>query len=457
MKPAFLRKIGRVKVLPVDRVVDRVVEKFVEVEKLVEKTVFTPAETITKEVVPTDKLKALVKELVSDYLSIEEPLPAYEIKRDEMRLRQPNGEWGPWFKIGSSGGGGLSREQIIQLIAASGGGGTETLAVETSTNYTVPETSNRYVVLADSTSGDIVVTLPTAVARDAGNDVTVIQKNSGGGTITVAGASGQTINNEASVPLPVTVGTLSASDYDAATTWQDRGTDLTGIADGKQGTISAWIRIDGGNGLERHIFGGDGGFLEVDHFNLTQTVGNMFKVTASNTGGSVILGMSTDSTYTAGATWIHLLASWNLATGASHFYVQDVDHRNPGGPLTDDNIDYTQGQFVVGSSSAGSVGNGFNGCLCEVFFHTAYIDLSVTANRRKFIDASGVAVSFGANGSVPLGVQPLLYLKDGKTNLGSGGALTQHGTIASCSSAPMGSTFGGPITVIPISSNWWIA
>lgn len=60
----------------------------------------------------------------------------------------------------------------------------------------------------------------------------------------------------------------------------------------------------------------------------------------------------------------------------------------------------------------------------------AFFDLSVEANRRKFIDAAGDPVSLGNNGELPTGTPPQVYLAmlDGPlpisflTNRGSGGA-----------------------------------
>ena len=57
------------------------------------------------------------------------------------------------------------------------------------------------------------------------------------------------------------------------------------------------------------------------------------------------------------------------------------------------------------------------------------IDFSVTANRRKFIDASGKPADLGANGQTPTGTPPPLFLRrapsaDPSTfanNLGTGG------------------------------------
>lgn len=48
--------------------------------------------------------------------------------------------------------------------------------------------------------------------------------------------------------------------------------------------------------------------------------------------------------------------------------------------------------------------------IAELWFAPTFIDFSVQANRRKFADADGKPLDLGANGSLPLGVQPAIYL-----------------------------------------------
>ena len=66
------------------------------------------------------------------------------------------------------------------------------------------------------------------------------------------------------------------------------------------------------------------------------------------------------------------------------------------------------------------------------------MDLSVTANRRKFINASGAPRYLGASGELPLGAAPDIYCKvptgaadatGFATNRGTAGNFTITGTL----------------------------
>lgn len=227
-----------------------------------------------------------------------------------------------------------------------------------------------------------------------------------------------------------------AYDYDGTNDYATRGADLTGIADGKQGTFSAWIRIDGGNGATRVIAGNGGNLTEPNErrFLAYLETDNKVYFFAAKADNTTLLFINS-SAHTAGAAWLHVLASWNLATGDTHLYVNDVDE-NVETAAVNDTIDYTTGQFSVGAFSSGA--SKFNGCISELFFHTTYIDLSVAANRRKFITAGGKPQYLGVDGSAPLGVQPLLYAPTGdpSNNKGSGGNFTVTGALDAASTAP---------------------
>lgn len=226
--------------------------------------------------------------------------------------------------------------------------------------------------------------------------------------------------------------TSTANDYDGTNDYASRGADLTNIADGKAGTISWWGRIDGGNGSFMVMMASAPVAAKVALFrNTTGTIG----VVGRNAAGGTILSMVSTTTHVAGSAWINVLASWDLAAATGHLYVNDVNVKSGTQTLTDDTIDYTNGNFVLGAASDGTFK--YNGCMAHPFFHTTAINLSVTANRRKFITASGKPAQLGSDGSLPLGVQPLYYdLAADGTNIGSGGNLTVTGALTACSTAP---------------------
>lgn len=224
----------------------------------------------------------------------------------------------------------------------------------------------------------------------------------------------------------------SANDYDGTNDYATRGGDLTGISDGDQGTFSIWIRIDGGDGALRTIMRADSNvFFAIDF-----TAGNVLQIQGFTSAPVQILNMFSTTVQTAGASWLHYLASWNQATGSAHIYLNDVDDRAASPTVTAGNIDYTRGAYGFGARPSGA--SKFNGCISEAFFHTTYLDITQTSNRRKFVDENNKPVSLGADGSTPLGIQPLLYAPNGdpSDNKGSGGNFTITGALDLCSSSP---------------------
>lgn len=235
---------------------------------------------------------------------------------------------------------------------------------------------------------------------------------------------------------------VDAADFDGANDYLSRGADLTGASDSKSGIISAWLRFDAGVAQQFVL---DNAATAATRFFFYRTSLNRFAVSGRNSAGTVILSLSSNTAYTNGATWLHVLVSWDLATAAGHLYVNDVEDAFVTKTLTDDTLEYTTGAFHVGASPNASAGDEMDGCMAEVYFAPGqYLDFSSTTNRRKFISASGKPVHLGTDGSLPTGTAPLLYLHldDGEavanfaTNRGTGGDFTITGTLDTASTSP---------------------
>lgn len=233
-----------------------------------------------------------------------------------------------------------------------------------------------------------------------------------------------------------------SADFDASTDYLTRDADLTGAADGKQGTVMFWFRLDGGDGTNMTIFTNATTLAgATSRWRVRKLVGNGIDILGLNAAGTTILDISTSATYTAGATWYQFLASWNLATAAAHLYVNDVDVLTST-TLTDDSIDYTVADWAIGGQASG--GTLFDGALAEVYLALEYIDLSVLANRRKFISFTGKPIALGNTGQFPTGTAAIVYqhLDNGEAvanfgvNAGTGGGFTVNGTLATGSTSP---------------------
>jgi len=129
-------------------------------------------------------------------------------------------------------------------------------------------------------------------------------------------------------------------------------------------------------------------------------------------------------------------------TAKRGIYINDVDDAQYTA-YQDLAADLTLADWSIGALPDGTAK--VNACFAEVYFAPAqYLDLSVVANRRKFISASGRPVYLGADGSRPTGTAPIMYqrLADGAaastfaTNLGTGGDFTITGTLTTGSTSP---------------------
>lgn len=234
---------------------------------------------------------------------------------------------------------------------------------------------------------------------------------------------------------------VDSADFDGTNDYMLRGADLSSVVDSKSGILSLWIRLDGGDGVQQRLLGNSA--IANAGFYVLRLSTNLFAVVGENAASTIILDLRTTATFVAGATWRHLLASWDLASaGASHLYINDVSDKNEL-VFTNDTIDYTLGDFGVGAGTAG--GAKTNGCLAEVYFAPGqYLNFADSSNRRKFITVEGYPANLGSDGATPTGTAPAVYLHlddaeavaNFATNRGSGGNFTITGTLDTGSTSP---------------------
>lgn len=223
--------------------------------------------------------------------------------------------------------------------------------------------------------------------------------------------------------------------FDGSNDYLELGSDYAGNADGKVGTISVWYKANGGDGNVRQVvdLGGLGG---LQHHIAGST--NALIIDLYTSGVVNILRMAS-SAVAAGSGWKHFLASWDLAAGATHLYLNDVSDKTLLTGPTNQTIDYTRTQHRVGARAGGN--NKIHADLADLWFSpSTYIDLSVEANRRKFISAAGKPVDLGPTGALPTGTAPIIFLSGPAsawhTNKGTGGGFTLNGALAAAGSSP---------------------
>lgn len=210
---------------------------------------------------------------------------------------------------------------------------------------------------------------------------------------------------------------------------------LSGAVNGKLGIVSFWFRFDGGDGADQEVLELGGGFVEVG-----KRTSNVMKVILYNALGINIGIMNSTTTYTAGATWHNMMASWDMGNTTGHLYIDGVNVLDTATDLfTNDDIDYTHATCSVGALSGAAF---YNGCLADLYFNTTqYLDLSVATNRARFRTTNGKPADLGPQGAQPTGTRPILYLRGPaasiNTNLGSGGDFTvNNGPLTTCSTTP---------------------
>jgi hypothetical protein len=236
---------------------------------------------------------------------------------------------------------------------------------------------------------------------------------------------------------PATGGyTTSATDYDGTNDYYTRGADLTGNANTGAGTLSFWIRLDGGDGATQRIIGTSTPI----RFFCNRQNSDKFRVRGSNTSNTVVLEIISTTSYTVASPggWIHVIFAWDLSTPETHLWINDSNDEDTGSTTetSSETVDYTQSDYSIGASTTG--GQDMNACLSEFWFDNVFIDISTESERRKFIDASGKPVDLGSDGSTPNGASPLIYSPDGdiSTNAGTGGNFSATGTPGACSDSP---------------------
>jgi hypothetical protein len=227
----------------------------------------------------------------------------------------------------------------------------------------------------------------------------------------------------------------NASDFDGANDYLARGADLTGIANSKRGIFSCWFRLDGGDGSLMAFYGEPDGANKIQRLASNAVRFTLYDVAH----GTIILQMETANSYTSGASWHNLLASWDLSTGAEHLYIDGVSDK-VSTTNTNDTIGYSSTNHTIGANGS-TFGDKFNGCLSEYYFNMGeYLDFSDAGNRAKFLTGATKPVNLGTDGSTPTGTSPIVYLKNAAasfgTNSGTGGNLTITGTLDVASTSP---------------------
>lgn len=215
-----------------------------------------------------------------------------------------------------------------------------------------------------------------------------------------------------------------------------RGGDLTNNADSNVGSLSLWLKMNGGTGSSLGIMHASGGYF------VSRPSTNKFRIVVANSTSNLQFETVTNVTSSTG--WVHVLASWNTNFSAGNklrqLYLNDVSNvTTVADAAAAFNVDYTQTNHAVGSMV--NTTQKLNADLADVWFAPGqYIDFSVQANRRKFRNGFGKPVYLGTNGELPTGTAPRIFLQGPASafamNKGTGGNFTVTGTLTDALTSP---------------------
>ena len=225
--------------------------------------------------------------------------------------------------------------------------------------------------------------------------------------------------------------TSTSSFFDGSNDYLSKSDDLTGLSTGKVFTCSFFFRITNTGTSNLRIMNSESSGGQFVIARGGSSADKKFHFRGFNSSGSEICSVNCNKIFEDSAQWHHIMCSVDLANSAAHLFVDGADDKASSPTLTNDNIDWVNGGWFIGSDENGN--NKFHGDIAELYWTNEFIDLSSASNRLKFLTASGEPANLGADGSTPTGTQPLIYLANAtatfQNNLGSGGNFTENGAL----------------------------
>jgi hypothetical protein len=248
-------------------------------------------------------------------------------------------------------------------------------------------------------------------------------------------------------PLPALVHRFvpGAVNLDGTNDWLTRAAGITGGADGKLFTFSAFLN-PAADQTQRLLtanltLGGAAGadvMLGIA-LGLTGTV----VLVGRNAAGTIILNLVTSTTPILAANgWHHLYIAIDLANASNrHIFVNGVTQALTVTTYTNDAIDMTVADWTIGATSNGT--NKFSGDMAEVWFKDVFLD---PATNLSSFARNNKPQNLYVNGARPGAAAPLIYLGGHSryngltsawhTNRGSGGGFTVTGALTDASTNP---------------------
>ena len=231
--------------------------------------------------------------------------------------------------------------------------------------------------------------------------------------------------------------TVNAVNFDGTNDYLTKAGGLS-ASDSADALISFWFNILGNDGATINFLGDIGNKVQ-----MFRKSDNKFDILLRTSAPANLWSFEIDALYTStnNTGWNHfLLAAQFDGTPVGQIYLNDAPAAitEVTSPTTGSINWGTISDWGCGGRTGGTLKH--HGDLAEVYATNEYLDISVTANRRKFISAGGKPVDLETNGSGPTGTQPIIYLTNPtstwQVNKGSGGGFTENGALTTASTSP---------------------
>ncbi|MEQ8226727.1 MAG: FYVE zinc finger domain-containing protein [Rhodospirillales bacterium] len=211
-----------------------------------------------------------------------------------------------------------------------------------------------------------------------------------------------TINGSLADALPPVGATWGrAVRLDGANDYLSQSSGLTGAVNGQKATVSCWVN--------NQLSFATGNIRYDSEFILQISGGEFLHVGVGKVGsGELWNARSSVGSLTETSGFVHILVAFDLSVPVGYLYLNDrVDQTNTNGPI-DDTADFTNNPTGIGAQGDNG-GNKLNGDLFDYWEAHDFIDISVEANRRKFITPDRKPVDLGPDGTNP-GITPIIFL-----------------------------------------------
>jgi hypothetical protein len=231
---------------------------------------------------------------------------------------------------------------------------------------------------------------------------------------------------------------------DGATDYFNRGGGLTGLVDGTVASGSVWFKTSATpatGGAVQEIFASTRSSDNNCSFCFGLADPNVFSVAASNSADAQRLFMTSAALTPNDGNWHHALFSFDITDASKRaIFIDDVQDFVVT-TYINDTLNFVDLDHNIGRGKATAANSQFVGDMADLWLDFGtYLYVSSMDVRRKFISPAGMPMYLGADGSIPTGSAPDVFLSGDviywQSNKGTGGDFNVNGTIGYAATQP---------------------